>query len=236
MTSEQVYLELAVSLLLILTLIYGSLWDVKKREISSYLFIPVIVLALITGLILHGFFVISILSVIIFSLQFLAYDRRKYIIAIVPVIVIGSVALYYLEPGMLIPWGFEALFSLMVIGEVLFGVGDVKAIIAILFSTVPFSFALFGGDLLLPFSFMFFINLGIVSIIATFYGIYATGKATGTYGLSGTVEKGKDVDAVRFYTWDMGDRLKLRYKIPFVEFILFATLATLIVLKFNLPL
>lgn len=236
MTSEGVSLELAVISLLIVTLIYGSLWDVKKREISSYLFIPVIVLALITGLILHGFVVISILSVIIFSLQFLAYDRKKYVIAIVPVIVIGSVALYYLEPGMLIPWGFEALFSLMVIGEVLFGVGDVKAIIAILFSTVPFSFALFGGDLLLPFSFMFFINLGIVSIIATFYGIYATGKATGTYGLSGTVKKGTDVDPVRFYTWDMGDRLKLRYKIPFVEFILFATLATLIVLKFNLPL
>lgn len=236
MISNGALLEFAVIVLLISTLIYGSLCDIRKREISSYLFIPVIILALITSLILHRYIIISIMSVILFSVQFLAFDRKKYTLVIIPVILIGSVVIYYMELGMIIPWGFEVLFSLMVIGEVLFGVGDIKAIITVLFSTTPFIFALFGGDLLLPISFMFMINLGIASIAATFYAIYATGKATGTYGISGTVKKGTDVDPVRFYSWDIGDRVKIRYKIPFIEFIFFATLATLIVFKLNLPL
>ncbi len=236
MISTTIIFELVVLSALVVSLIYGTIGDIKSREISSYLFAPVVILSAISALVFHGYIVISILSVLLFLVQFLAFDRKKYVVAVIPLIILGSVFLFYFEFAMILPWVFEVLFALMVIGEILFGVGDIKAILSVIFATIPFSFILFGGELIIPVSFMFMINLGVVSAVAAIYGLYRTAAVTGKYGLTVETSDKINVDKVKFYVWNLNGKIRVRYKIPFIEFILVATLVTLAVLKFNLPL
>ncbi len=227
--------EVVVLLVLFSTLLIGSYSDIKKREVDRILFLPLMVLALLVNVLLFKLYAISLFSSVLFLCLFFSYNTKLYALITASTIVLGLVAIFIFEPSQMITWSLESLFSLLVLGEILFGVGDIKAIVSVIFSTIFLPFNLLRDSVLIPFSFVFTINLGLVSVAAMFWGFYSLYKLSGTIGMRASAENIKDINPVIFHTFEYRENKYIRYNIPFIEFILFATIITFIGVKFQVP-
>lgn len=162
----------------IVSLLYGSYTDIKHRTVKSILFIP---LAL-SGFALNYYLQLPVAylaaGLIIFLLSFLdpetyAYEIVALVFLIVSVFVIIDISHF---------WGFQLLVMSVVylIGfqERLFGIGDIKAIIALMYSSSlysPIVGYVTGNSLnlgIIPTSVALLTNISVFAIVFVSYAIY----------------------------------------------------------------
>ncbi len=155
-------------LIAIFTLMVGALDDLRTREVSSYLFVPLFLASLILFSI-YGFKPLPmILSSALFLLTFFRLKPVFY--------VLGGIAVLFASFALPANWHlyFIVLFILYMLGtgERYFGIGDIKAFIslsfAFSFSQIPYIFPVSSSPLtyLIPFNFTLLMDTAICSILA----------------------------------------------------------------------
>lgn len=119
------------------SLAFGSYTDVRKRTVKAVLFVPLVGLATAQNYFLHLSSLYIIMGVLIFFFTFLEPDTYAYLI-------IGAIFFLVSFVSMVISgffWGFQLLLMsiVFILGfqERLFGIGDIKAIISLMYAT-PF--------------------------------------------------------------------------------------------------
>lgn len=220
--------------LLSLTLIIASFYDHKKRSIWYLLFVPVFIAAAFINVYFYGFIIFTLFSVLLFLCLFTATSTRFYVAAYGITASVGTMFIIFSNSYSLIPWMVEVIFSGMVIGERLFGVGDIKAILAVIFSLAPEYETFSYSTVHIPSSIIFFLNLGITSVCALIFSLFYTFMVTGVFSYSAEVGESDHVDTDRFRIFYHHDKRYVSYKIPFTIFITGAFFITLVSLKLSL--
>ena len=130
------YIVIAVS---IASLAYGSYTDVRRRTIKSLLFVPLAAVGFALNF-YNGspeFFIF--IGLAMFTLSFLAPDTYAYGIVAFAFFLMSLMSLYMAG----FYWGFQllAMSLIFLIGfqERLFGIGDIKAIISLMYSNIMYS-------------------------------------------------------------------------------------------------
>ena len=208
------------------SLLIASYYDIKKRRIWYLIFVPAFAISLLINVIFYNIVVFSILSLLLFSLLFFATNTRVFIAGSSAISAVGAILIFYMEPDLLMPWIVEIVFANMVIGEFLFGVGDIKALILVIFSTAPFYLSLPYSIISLPFSILFFLNLGFSSIAATIYSLYYTYMKTGTFSYRAKVKDKDKFSEIAFKSYKRNGNTYVTYNIPFTLFITIAFILT----------
>lgn len=125
----------SVILVAIITLAYGCYTDIKRRKVKALLFVPLVAAAVAQNYFLHFTPVFIIVGVLMFFFTFLEPDTYAYLFVGVIFLSVtfasSFIYSYY--------WGFQlivmSLVFLLGFQERLFGIGDIKAIIAVMFAT-----------------------------------------------------------------------------------------------------
>ena len=206
------YLFWPMALIGFCTMIYGSYTDHRKRSVNFLLFIPLIAVTTLV-MILQGQWIFVILSVILFLSLFLDSSEMLHFFAVAAISVIGVlVLLTYSSFELLLSWIFMIIFAFMGFREILFGKGDIKAAVSIIYSMALLS--VYAGHLIsIPLPFLFFLNLGIASSLAFSWAMFYIWKVTGKFGFA--VKFSGKVDEVKFRT--MGENGNIvAYNIPFL--------------------
>ena len=183
-------LEYAVIAVATASLIYGSYTDVKKRTVKALLFVPLMAIGVAINLILHAPLMFTGFGVAIFLFTFLEPDTYAYAI-LAAIFVAVSIAFVFLIGFY---WGFQLLAISVVFAlgftERLFGIGDIKGIIALMFSSPLYSPAaetvLFGhlAYVEVPTSLSIMVDVAIFSVIFLLYAVYLASKH-GTVSIKG---------------------------------------------------
>jgi hypothetical protein len=176
----------------IAVLLAGSITDVRRRTVSSYLFIPLFVAGIVfLALYVHPPYWFYVVGILMFVASFMNTD-----LVIYPVIgVIFLIVSVFLTFRVFI-FGFDLLVMsaifLMGFQERFFGIGDIKALLALSFSfiTIPLLTPLTSGQRIIssfvPFSMALLINVAIFSIVFVPYMVYLnrkTGRGSGNSSL-----------------------------------------------------
>ncbi len=215
-------------LIIIVSLIIASYYDIKKRRIWYLIFVPALIVSLIINVLFFRIELFSVLSIVLFGLLFLATKTRLFITLSALIAIAGSALILLKEPALIVPWVIEIIFANMVIGEVLFGVGDIKALVLIIFSTANFYLTISHSIIRLPFSIIFFLNLGFSSVIAMIFSLYYTYMKTGKFSYHARVNNNNDISKIKFRKVTIGDSEYVSYNIPFMVFITIAFILTVI--------
>ena len=173
--AELVQLQNTVVLIALLSLLYGSYTDLKTRTIKSYLFIPL----MIAGIVLNYYFgapvIFMALAVLVFFFAFLVPDTWAYLIIGIAFLAISS----YYAIAMDFYWGYQLVIISVVylIGfqETFFGNGDIKAIIACMFSMSIYWFSagrLFNASINynIPTGLAILVSIALFSSVYLLYG------------------------------------------------------------------
>jgi hypothetical protein len=161
-------------LVAVATLTVTSYTDVRKRTINSFIFIPLVAVAAINFALTGQSAWYIAVGILFFAGTFIRTDLYIYPVYGL-IILLVSVFLFLGEPVYLISSimifiAFELGFT-----ESFFGIGDIKAMVAIFFSfiTFPFTWAFTAKQAfiltLLPLSFAMLINIAIVSLYLPLY-------------------------------------------------------------------
>ena len=233
-------LEYAVIAVATASLIYGSYTDVKRRTVKALLFVPLMAIGVTINFILHAPVMFTGFGVAIFLFTFLEPDTYAY--AILAAIFMAVSITFVFLIGFY--WGFQLLAISVVFAlgftERLFGIGDIKGIIAIMFSSPLYSPAaetvLFGhlAYVEVPTSLSIMVDVAIFSVIFLLYAVYLANK-------HGTVSIKGEPLAIRFNV-ELADRYPeafkvgekegtkfMTYRIPFMVAILLGYLMFVIV-------
>ena len=213
------YEMIAVIGVALVSLILGSVSDVKKRTVKSYLFIPLVATGSVIDYLVSAPAVFIVLIIIVFIATFLRTDISLYLLAGVSFILV-SVALIFIIGFF---YGFTlALVSLMFLAgytEKLFGIGDIKGIIAILGSIAPISIS--AGtyysylNSIFPLSFLLIMNLGFMSALSfPFVGIINKRVFGNMYFIYSPFRE--DLNTIKYSTKVFGDRKYSMYRVPFM--------------------
>jgi hypothetical protein len=206
----------------------GSYSDHKKRTVPSFLFVPMFVAGLILNLFIPQMILFIVFSLLIFISLFYATETKIYIILIVLISVIGSAFVIEYSYNSTIPWAFELIFAYFVLGEKLFGVGDIKAIVAIIFGLASLGISVGASGITISSSIILFLNLGFVSIGALIFSLFYTYRITGSFAYEVVIENEKDVNPIKFKIRKRKNSNYISYKIPFLVVVTVAFLATMI--------
>ncbi len=168
------YLVIAVS---IGSLAYGSYTDVKKRTVKALLFAPLVVLAAFQDYLFTVPMVYLIIGILIFFFTFLAPDTYAYEL-IAAIFVVLSVVVLFMSGFY---WGFQLIVMSMVFvlgfRERMFGIGDIKAILALMFASPfysPIVATVYQGSkdyTILPTSLALLTDVSIFAVIFVAYAI-----------------------------------------------------------------
>ncbi|MEM0156251.1 MAG: hypothetical protein QW597_06620 [Thermoplasmataceae archaeon] len=161
-------------LIAVATLAVASYTDIRKRTINSFIFIPLVAVAAINFAFTGQSAWFIAVGILFFAGTFIRTDLYLYPIYGL-VILIVSVFLFlgeplYLTSSIMIFIAFELGFT-----ERFFGIGDIKAMVAIFLSfiTFPFTWAFTAKQAfvltILPLSFAMLINIAIVSLYLPVY-------------------------------------------------------------------
>ncbi len=221
--------EIIGSLFIITCIIlaYTSYTDVRRRTINSYIFLPVIAIGAWFNVSNGAPLYFIIIGILIFLATFLETN-----LVIYPVIGVAfmAISLYYTATGG-IYYGFTSIImSLMfLIGfqERFFGIGDVKAMVAVFFAFTRFPFltpltanqAFLAS--LMPISMMMLFNIAIVSMFFIPYLVILnrrSGKSIGLYSLTslGYDEKIYSGNEAKFKLKETPSGKMMVYKTPFM--------------------
>lgn len=174
-----VYAIIAVAMA---SLIYGSYTDVRRRTVKSLLFVPLMALGIAMNIFLDAPYLFIVLGMVIFLLTFLEPDTYAYGYLAVIFMAISIAALYLVG----FYWGFQLLIISVVYAlgftERLFGIGDIKGIIAVMFASPlysPFAEAVLYGHFAyadIPTSLALLVDVSIFSVIFLIYAVYLARK------------------------------------------------------------
>ena len=173
-------------------LLFGSVTDVRRRTVSSYLFIPLYVAGIVfLALYVHPPYWFYIAGILMFIATFMKTDLLVYPLVGV-IFLIFSIFMVF----RVFIFGFDLLVMsaifLMGFQERFFGIGDIKALLALSFSFIsipmitPFTQAQEIISGFVPFSMALLINVAVFSIIFVPYIVYLsmkTGKSSGSSSL-----------------------------------------------------
>ena len=199
--------------------------DVKSRSVNSYLFVPLIIAGSISSA-LQGVSYVPIFAMLgLYILSFISKHPFIYIsggIGVFAIATVFSLGDLYNEGYLL----FVMIPYLIAFRERLFGVGDVKAIIAL-----SLAFMVFPSDLMiipltpaylsLPFSFLLLFNSSFVSVAFVPYLMainYMSGSRLGFHSLLGLeYSEGKEIkNPERFTVVETQGGKFLVYRIPYM--------------------
>ena len=213
------YEMIAIIAVALVSLFIGSVSDVKKRTVKSYLFIPLIATGSVIDYLVSAPAVFIVLTVIVFIATFLRTDISLYLLAGV-IFILVSVALIFIIGFF---YGFTlALVSLMFLGgytEKLFGIGDIKGLIATLGSIAPLAISMSPDysalNSIFPLSFLLVMNLGFMSALSfPFVGIINKRTFGKMYFIYSPFRD--DLNTIKYSTKVFGDRKYSMYRVPFM--------------------
>ena len=108
------------------------------------------------------------------------------------------------------------------------GVGDIKALVLIIFSTANFYLTISHSIIRLPFSIIFFLNLGFSSVIAMIFSLYYTYMKTGKFSYRAGVNDTINLSDIEFRRITIKGNEYVSYNIPFMVFITIAFMLTVL--------
>ena len=209
------------------SLLYGSYTDVKKRTVKALLFVPLMALGAAMNILLHAPYLFLALGVLIFLFTFLEPDTYAYgfIAAIFIVVSAASIFLYGFY------WGFQLLVISVVYAmgftERLFGIGDIKGIIAVMFASAiysPLAGAVLYGHFAyvgFPTSLSILVDVAIFSVIFLAYAVYLSRKhgAVAVRGEPLAIKYNSELAGRNAQAYKAGERDGVKYmayRIPFM--------------------
>ena len=213
------YEIIAIIAVALVSLFIGSVSDVKKRTVKSYLFIPLIATGSVIDYLVSIPFIFIVIFILAFIATFLRTDIPLYLILGVVLLVISIILIFIL--GFF--YGFTlALLSLMFLSgytEKLFGIGDIKGIIAILGSIASISISAATDysylNSIFPLSFLLIMNLGFMSALSfPFVGIINKRVFGKMYFIYSPFRE--DLNTIKYSTKVFGDRKYSMYRVPFM--------------------
>lgn len=224
-------LNYAIIAVALVSLIYGSYTDIRKRTVKALLFVPLVILGLAMNIFLHAPYMFIVSGALIFLFSFLEPDTYGYGFMGVIFMVVSIVTIYLYG----FHWGFQLLIISVVyltgFTERFFGVGDIKGIIAVMFASslyTPVTGTLLSGNFAyvqIPTSLALLVDIAIFSVIFLVYAVYLAGKHGSVHikGETLAIEYNSDLaeknpDAYRISEKD-GVRYMI-YRIPFMVAIL----------------
>ncbi len=216
------------------TFLLASLQDHRKRRIHFLIFLPFMVIINTVYILLSKNIDLIILGDIMWGIMFL--DPEKWIFPLPVALLFGiGLIVFYHSIDAAINWTIIGLFAFLGVRERLFGIGDIKGMIASAISLSPL-YVTYGVyyRIQMPSNILFVINLGITSSIALAWAMIYTKKITGKIGYY--VKYQGDIDQIRFREMERNGSKYVSYKIPFMEFILGAYIITIISLVAGFPL
>lgn len=170
---QSLYFALPLFFVADISLLYGAFYDIRDRKVNSFLFVPLFVFALVIYAIAGYSPVFIGISSAFFVITF--FDLKPLTYALTGILFLGifiiidfitglSYSTYFLY--------FIVLFMIYIIGtgERYFGIGDIKALIALSFSFLaPFQDSVTAAQSaylsLVPFDMVLLINTAIISLL-----------------------------------------------------------------------
>lgn len=166
-------IDIPVFAIAVITLFVASWQDVKHREIDNFVFIPLVMVGAAASFFNSTPYAITIYFVVLFATLFFKLEPWW----IYPVIgIISTVLVFFFSPrGFLLFLMIPAAFYFMGTGEKFFGIGDIKALLALsLAFNYPLIYDLLTPNFfqsILPFSFslMVYVTIaaGLLSLFVT---------------------------------------------------------------------
>ncbi len=182
MVNEFTILNYAIIAVAIVSLIYGSYTDIKKRTVKALLFVPLMIMGLAMNILLHAPYLFIISGIIIFLFTFIAPDTYGYGFLAVIFIVVSIMAIYFSG----FHWGFQLLVISVVYAmgftERFFGIGDIKGIIALMFASslyTPVAESVLYGNFAyveIPTSLSLLVDIAIFSVLFLLYAFYLVSR------------------------------------------------------------
>jgi hypothetical protein len=208
-------------------LMIGSVTDVRKRTVSSYLFIPLFAAGIVfLALYIHPPYWFYVVGILMFVASFMETN-----LVIYPVVgFIFLVVSLFLTFRVFI-FGFDLLVMsaifLMGFQERFFGIGDIKALLALSFSfiTIPMLTPLTSGQRVIssfvPFSMALLINVAIFSIVFVPYMVYLSRKAGNRSGNSSLFlvrydQEMYEKNSKKFSVHEYRGKKYMQYRAPFM--------------------
>ena len=209
----------------LMTLLYGSYTDVRRRTVNSFLFIPLMA-ASTAFYIYSGTGPIFIaLSIILFFLTFLRPDSILYPIAGVAIL-IASVFVMRIS-GIQVGFNLTIMAVIYLSGfqERFFGIGDIKALVSVSYSFLglPFLTPLTTSQeflfTIMPLSLAILINVAILSMVFLPYALFIM-KRKSSGGVAPPFMMNYDEDFFqrnrgKFAVRELGGNRYLAYRTPF---------------------
>ncbi|MGP6239819.1 hypothetical protein ACNF40_05330 [Cuniculiplasma sp. SKW4] len=218
----------------IVTFIFASFQDHRKRRVNFLTFLPLMIVINVIYIALSLNTEMLVLGDILWGIMFL--DPEKWIFPLPVALVFGvGTVLFLHSTENLINWMIIGLFAFLGIREKLFGIGDIKGMIALSLSLSSLYIS-YGTYYIIdiPENILFVINLGITSSFALVWAMIYTRKITGKMGYF--VKYQGNVDQIKFREVERNGSRLVSYRVPFMEFILAAYIITLISLMVGFPL
>lgn len=169
----------AVIAIAVASLAYGSCSDLRKRTVSSFLFVPLMVAGIIVNILSGSALFFLVAGAIMMFLSFLQAETWAYLFTGIALFIASLVAIqitgfYY---------GYEMLIMSVVylIGfqERLFGSGDIKAIVSVMYA-FPLAYSIIQARPdsiygIVPPALIILVGISIFSLVWAIYGIMLTG-------------------------------------------------------------
>lgn len=159
-----------------LILLFTSYTDIRKRTINSYIFIPLVALAAVNYAYTGQDYSFLAIGIVFFAGTFINTDLYLYP-AFGLAVLVASILLLIHDPVFLTASIMMFIIYELGFTERLFGIGDIKAMIALFYAFVqfPFLWAFTARQsfilTILPLSFAMLINIALVSLYLPVYMI-----------------------------------------------------------------
>ncbi|MHB8371395.1 MAG: hypothetical protein ACYDAO_00175 [Thermoplasmataceae archaeon] len=218
-----------IIIFVISSLAVGSVSDIRKRTVKSYLFIPLVIGSLTLDYYLSAPSLIIGVLALVFFMTFLRTDILPYIVSGVLIFIL-SIGIFIFIGSF---YGFSVLFSaiIFILGykEKMFGIGDIKAILATIIAMVPMGISSSGLysylNTIIPLPFLLFMNIGIFSILVFPYVMITNFRIFGhPYILFAPFKEG--LDEIRFAKRKINGKEYSAYRVPFMIPIFISLIAT----------
>ncbi|MCL4336406.1 MAG: prepilin peptidase [Candidatus Thermoplasmatota archaeon] len=225
--AELVQLQDTVVIIALLSLVYGSYTDLKTRTIKSYLFIPLMIAGIVQNYYFGAPTIFIVAALLVFFFAFLVPDTWAYLI--IGMVFLGISSYYTLSTDFY--WGFQLVIISVVylIGfqETFFGNGDIKAIIACMFSMSIYWFdtgSLFKENIYyynIPAGLAILVNIAVFSSVYLLYGHilasrYGHAKIPGQPYSINYDQAVLDLKPHAFQVFEYQGQKYLRYRVPFM--------------------
>ncbi|HLH85721.1 MAG TPA: hypothetical protein VKU79_02525 [Thermoplasmataceae archaeon] len=221
MENEILYFSvIAVS---VASLSIGAYTDIRSREVYSLLFLPLFALGIAYNIFLGFSILYVLLETAIFASLFLRSDTIIYISAGYLFIILSVVFAIRVNPYLGLQAFVSALMYLLGYRERLFGIGDLKAVVATLFATpavnalIPFGLTI----TYLPVSIQYLFAISISSIFFIGLAALVLRKRSAEFGLRGVFvvdvnEEFAKTMKNKYAQVERAGRKLLSYRIPFM--------------------